>query len=586
MDSRYFAISTRNNWKKCSALFILALTLCACSQVWAAYGKYWDSGPDNMRIVIAITGDGYTINDQTQFSTDALAVANAILTTSPWSTFANSINIYIISAFSSESGADKPWLSQYVNTIFDGTYGTNGIQHCLTVDYSKVTSFLSGAISKYDVVVVTVNDSLYGGSGHNAAVTSNNAAMTDIILHELGHTFANLEEEYEGNPTSYIGPEPTNPNVTTVTNPLLIKWKAWIDPATPIPTPIATLYLKDVGLYEGAFTYSFGIYRPMQDCRMRNIGSDFCPVCKEAHIMQAHSIAPLIDGVSPGPGTFTMPEPTTFEALGNGWQYLTKTWKLDGVQIETGTYAIIHPGALSSPSSTLTLDVLDDSPMIKSYSLPSQQYQWTLTPDIETFNNITDLREGPYGIYCKMDGVVSAVFGDCFYVQNSNRTAAVRVNPWDGTFPTLGKTVTLCGIRDSSDWNLTLGNCYWAHHTGNPDPPEPLAVNNKALGGGDINSLRGCDNCVGLNNVGLLVRTFGHVETIGPDGLWITIDDGSSRTDVDGNIGVRVYGTNMSQYAGKYLCVTGICFIDEVNPANYAASIRTRDQNDISAYTP
>lgn len=316
------------------------------------------------------------------------------------------------------------------------------------------------------------------------------------------------------------------------------------------------------------------------------MGVEFCPVCQEAHVMKAHTIAPLIDAISPGEGTFTMPSPTTFEALGNGWQYLTKTWKLDNVQIGMGTYMIIHPGALASPSSTLTLDVIDDTPQIKSYSLPSQQYQWTLVPDVESLNNITELRESPTDIYCKVDGVVSAVFGDCFYVQNSNRTAAVRVNPYDGTFPTLGKTVTLCGKRDLNDFNLTIGDCYWSHHTGTPDPPKPLALNNKAVGGGDIGYMRGCADCTGLNNVGLLVRTFGQVRVIGPDGLWVTINDGSSRTDADGNQGIRVYGTSMDQYAGKYICVTGICFIDESNPATLSAAIRTRSSSDITESTP
>jgi hypothetical protein len=561
---------------------MLGLTICASGPVTAAFGKYWDSGPDSSRIVIAITGDGYQMSESTQLGSDAATVANAILATSPWSTFANSINIYIIPAISSQSGADKPWLGQYVNTLLDATYGTGGAQQCLTVDYSKTTTYLSGALQKYDVVVVVVNDSMYGGSGHNAAVTSNHAAMTDIILHELGHTFANLDEEYEGNPGPYLGPEPPNPNVTTVTNPALIKWKAWIDPTTPIPTTPPLSYPNQVGLFQGAYTYSLGVYRPMLDCKMRNIGSQFCCVCKEAHVVRAHAIAPLIDSVLPGPGTMDVFEPMGFQAVGNGWQYLERTWKLDGVQISTSDHADIHPGDLAEPFSLLDLSILDNTPLVKSYPLPSAAYQWKLVPHVLPITSIGALRNVGQSFY-RTSGVVSAVFVDHFYAQDANRTGAVKVMPHDGTLPTLGKTVSLCGRRETNSLNLTLSACQWAHQAGDPVPPRPLGMSNKTLGGGEQGLQHRVDGGIGTNNVGLLVTTTGRVHVTDPNGFWMTIDDGSPfRTDCEGHPGTRVYGTDMAQYANKYVAVTGICIADESHPAGpFPAAIRTRGEEDV-----
>jgi hypothetical protein len=557
-------------------------TVGASSKATASFGKFWDSGPDGSRIVIAITGDGYQAGEQTQLGSDAATIANAILTSSPWSTFANSINVYIISAISSQSGADKPWLGQYVNTLFDATYGSLGIQQCLTVDYNKVATYLNGAIQKYDVVIVVVNDSMYGGSGHNAAVTSTDPSMTNIILHELGHTFAGLEEEYEGNPGPFPGPEPPNPNVTTVTNPLLIKWRAWIDPTVPIPTTPQPLYPTQVGLFQGAFTFSQGIYRPMLRCMMRDMALPFCPVCEEAHVMRAHTIAPLVDSVAPPPGPVDVNGPLGFMAVGNGWQYLQRTWTLDGVQISASDHANIHPADLAEPFSILDLSVVDNTPLIRSYPLPTVSYQWKLTPHVLPAPTIASLKTQPVNFF-RTSGVVSAVFPGCFYAQDSNRAAGVRVIPYDGALPTLGKTVTLCGQRDPNTSNLTLTMCKWQHNTGNPQPPRPLGMSIRSLGGGTLGFQHGPPGGVGLNNVGLLVTTAGQATAVEPGGTWMILRDGSHGPDgPTDDAGVRVYGSGLSQYAGKFVAVTGICCIDEsVGPCPPA--IRTRSQRDIVA---
>jgi len=565
-----------------ATLFVATLSATACSDLYAAYGKYWDTGPDSSRIVIAITGDGYTISQQTQFGSDAATVADAILSTSPWSTFANSINVYIIGAISSQSGADKPWMGQYVNTIFDGAYGFGGAQQCLTVDYGKVTTYLNNALQKYDVVVVTVNDAAYGGSGHNAAVTSNHSAMTDIALHELGHTFAGLEEEYEGNVGPYAGPEPVSPNVTTVTNPALIKWRAWISPTTPIPTTPPLMYPNQVGLFQGGFTFSLGVYRPMLDCKMRNIGSQFCSVCKEAHMMRAHSMAPLVDFTAPLDGPVNIAEVMPFLAPGIGWQYLQRTWKLDNTQISTADSVTIHPADVAVPFSVLDLNVVDNTPLVKSYPLPSQAHQWKLVPRVMPANSIAELKY-LQPAFVRASGVVSAVFPDHFYVQDDNRAGAVKVYPYDGTLPNVGDTVTLCGKREANSLNLTITSCKWTTQPGSSSPPRPMGMNNQALGGRACGLQHGPG--FGAHNVGLLVRTFGRVAVVGPGGTWMTIDDGTPfRTDVDGHPGTRVYGNSMAQYANRYVCVTGICAVDESHPSGpFPAAIRTRGAADIVA---
>jgi hypothetical protein len=150
-------------------------------------------------------------------------------------------------------------------------------------------------------------------------------------VHEFGHHFAGLADEYYTSSVAYEAPaeitEPYEPNVTALLDPDNLKWKHHVTPNTPLPTPwpkveyeehsiayqqrrremraanvseaemnalfrytkeyVETLFDESgqkglVGAFEGGNYQAEGFYRPQQNCLMFTRTEAFCVVCAEA----------------------------------------------------------------------------------------------------------------------------------------------------------------------------------------------------------------------------------------------------------------------------------------------------------------
>ena len=132
-----------------------------------------------------------------------------------------------------------------------------------------------------------------------------NLQYTRAFVHEFGHAFGDLMDEYSGTLVLRSGqterdfPVYGRPliNITTETRRDFVKWKHWIDdPAIPIPTPASDVYANRIGLFEGAFMFDKGWYRPKLDCAMRGAYNadyfgalpPFCEVCREALVLEIY----------------------------------------------------------------------------------------------------------------------------------------------------------------------------------------------------------------------------------------------------------------------------------------------------------
>jgi len=142
----------------------------------------------------------------------------------------------------------------------------------------------------YDQIYILVNSQKYGGGSiynHYSVSVSDNQYSEFIFVHEFGHGFASLGDEYSTSDVTYEGfystdVEPLVPNLTTLIN-FESKWKDLVEEGTPIPTPNTEEYKNKIGAFEGGGYVEKGVYRPSQDCTMKSISIDnFCPVCKRA----------------------------------------------------------------------------------------------------------------------------------------------------------------------------------------------------------------------------------------------------------------------------------------------------------------
>ena len=218
-------------------------------------------------INIVIMGDGFLTSEQDSFIYYSNKIVDKFYSTKPFSDYKKSFNFYIINIQSTESGVKHPItapdcdpLMPYSNptTPFGCTFDYGNVHRLVyAVNQSVVNQILTENFPNASYGIILVNSKFYGGSGGTYPVTTKNIQSSDIMIHEFGHRFANLADEYTVN--SSCGSD--HPNVTNIISPL--KWDSIVH----------TYYL-------GA-NYCNSWYRPEPNCKMQNLSYPFCKVCQK-----------------------------------------------------------------------------------------------------------------------------------------------------------------------------------------------------------------------------------------------------------------------------------------------------------------
>jgi hypothetical protein len=296
--------------------------------------KLIDNGASDKKVDLLILGDGYAKADMQKFRDDAKHYSDVFFGTSPFKERKKDFNVWTIEVESKESGIDKPGKNEWKENALGTMYDTFGSARYVLTEENRTLRDIAGQVP-YDAIAILVNDNRYGGGGiYNLYTTCFTVSdikgmewqMDYVFVHELGHSFAGLGDEYYTSSVSYndfyqAGVEPWEPNLTAATNLETLKWKALVTPSASIPTPwrkaeydsieavrskldrLAPDYytkrkplydasqaiindpaLKGVvGTFEGAGYVSKGIFRPSLDCRMFSLSLvGFDPVCSAA----------------------------------------------------------------------------------------------------------------------------------------------------------------------------------------------------------------------------------------------------------------------------------------------------------------
>lgn len=341
------------------------------------------AGSPSNRLDILIMGDGYTAADRVKFEQHADRAADKFFSVEPYATYRDSVNITRHFVASRESGADHPNCAEggddplegkFVDTAFDATYCTSGLQRLLTVNSGKVYQ-AAAAVPDWDFILILVNDTMYGGAGGGVMVASANDSAVGVVQHEFGHTFTRLADEYAtpypgyGTCSDVTGPR-CEANVTDQKTRETIKWAPWIDPATPIPSPVGH---PGIGLFEGARYQTAGMYRPAHVCLMNVLGAPFCSVCAQEFVLRLYGgwsgspngVDP-IETVTPAPGTVNVTAEGTavaFEAtLLRASKDVHIEWLVDGAPVagQTGATFVFAP----TGTHTVELRVNDGTPLV------------------------------------------------------------------------------------------------------------------------------------------------------------------------------------------------------------------------------
>ncbi len=250
--------------------------------IFNVYGNF----PTEKAVDIVLLPDGYTEKDMGKFVKDCEFFVKSLFSYAPYDRYQNSFNVRAVMVPSQDSDITMPGDGLYRNTALSCSFWTfDSERYCMTYD-NETMKTLAGQVP-YDQIYILANTKKYGGGGifnSYCVSTTGNSYSSDVIIHEFGHGFAGLADEYayEGTDNYPLDVEPWEPNITTLVN-FDSKWKDMLGKKTPVPTPVEKKYEKTVGVYEGAGYQMIGIYRPMIDCLMRTFDGDkFCPVCERA----------------------------------------------------------------------------------------------------------------------------------------------------------------------------------------------------------------------------------------------------------------------------------------------------------------
>jgi IgA peptidase M64/peptidase M64-like protein len=294
-----------------------------------------ENGPPAEKVDLVVIGDGYTREQLPKFRADAKRMIDKLFAEEPFQSRRKDFNVRTIELPSAESGVNRPNAGVFRRTPLSAEYNIfDSERYVLTLDNRTLRDV--AAMAPYEFVEILVNEQTYGGGGifNDHATSSVDSEFSDyVFVHEFGHHFAALADEYYTSDVAYetgAAPkvEPWEPNVTALLDPSTLKWRDLVTTGTPLPTPwekdtfernsqstqarrreirkrnapesemnalfrdqqafetkllSGMTYSNAVGAFEGANYEPRGLYRPQADCIMftrDRVG--FCRVCQRA----------------------------------------------------------------------------------------------------------------------------------------------------------------------------------------------------------------------------------------------------------------------------------------------------------------
>jgi IgA Peptidase M64/Peptidase M64 N-terminus len=289
-------------------------------------------GPPAEKVDFLILGDGYTAAERSKFEKDARRLVDILFSTSPFRERRADFNVWGLCPPAAESGISRPSTGIHHPSPVGATYDALGSErYILTFENRAMREIASFA--PYEFVEILANNNTYGGGGIfnlYGTVAADSLWSPYIFIHEFGHHFAGLADEYYTSEVAYEPAtdrlEPWEPNVTALHEPAKLKWRDLVTADAPLPTPwskepfetqarefqkrrkeiraqrrpeeemdalfkeqrVAEMKLlgsdqhaTKIGAFEGALYEAKGYFRPQEDCIMFTRDEvPFCAVCR------------------------------------------------------------------------------------------------------------------------------------------------------------------------------------------------------------------------------------------------------------------------------------------------------------------
>ena len=262
----------------------------------------WKGGEDleadtdsGRRIDIAIVAEGYTAGEMDTFMDDAREAMASLWAHEPFGSMKDRFNIVCVKAPSRDSDVSVPREGQWKNTAVGSHFDTfYSDRYLTTLNLFRLHDLLAGI--PYEHIIILANTGTYGGGGiYNSytLTTAHHPGFRPVVVHEFGHSFAGLADEYfyddQYSEQYFPDTEPWEQNISTMKD-FHSKWEDMVGKTfTTGGNALGWKGKKDdgssvtVGIIEGGGYQSKGVWRGSEDCRMKtNSYPAFCPVCQRA----------------------------------------------------------------------------------------------------------------------------------------------------------------------------------------------------------------------------------------------------------------------------------------------------------------
>ena len=335
-------------------------------------------GPSDNRIDLVFVGDGYTAAQMPSYASHVNSIYPTFFNEAPLDEYYSYFNIHRVDVASLESGVDNdPTQGVQKNTALDMAFWCAGTERLLCINTSKA-SLAARSAPAVDQILAVANSTMYGGAGYASnnlgTLSGANAAAIEVALHEFGHSFADLADEYFYTGTTYYGGEPSAPNVSKLTAASMAaqqkKWHRWLDE-------------PNVSTFEGAMYNEKGLYRPTSNSKMRTLGRPFEQVNTEQFVLSVYKTVDPIDGAT-APGSYQDGHVFFVDPMDPMSHRLDVQWYLDGSPIDGATAETLDTSTLTLPagSYSLSVQVVDNTAMVRDESqrtaLMTETRTWTL----------------------------------------------------------------------------------------------------------------------------------------------------------------------------------------------------------------